>query len=92
MHAAIWQLGSYIWVPPPETPQGLAQLYVRTQLLCKEKSAEPVEFQQDCGNVPPRGNAERLFGQLPNRFQVFVPGLYRRASLRALRFLPLLGS
>src|SRR5690242_16952159 len=44
-HAAIWQLGSYIWVPPPENPQGLAQLYVRRPFVCKEKSAEFVEFQ-----------------------------------------------
>jgi len=47
--AAIWQLGSYIWVPPPENPQGLAQLYVRRLFVCKEKSAEFVEFRGVCG-------------------------------------------
>ncbi|HYY72892.1 MAG TPA: hypothetical protein VE778_04810 [Candidatus Bathyarchaeia archaeon] len=63
MHAAIWQLGSYIWVPPPENPQGLAQLYVRALSLCKEKSTESVEFQRDCGNVLPE-SAEHQFGEV----------------------------
>src|SRR5215831_18759704 len=43
-HAAIWQLGSYIWVLPPENPQGLAQLYVRRPFVCKEKSTGFVGF------------------------------------------------
>src|SRR5215831_6214413 len=47
--AACWQLGSYIWVPPPENPQGLAQLYVRRLFICKEKSAGFVDFPRDCG-------------------------------------------
>src|SRR5215472_14893574 len=47
--AAYWQLGSYIWVPPPENPQGLAQLYVRRLFICKEKSAGFVDFRRDCG-------------------------------------------
>src|SRR5215471_16753690 len=50
--AACWQLGSYIWVPPPENPQGLAQLYVRRLFICKEKSAGFVDFRRDCGNFP----------------------------------------
>src|SRR5205085_7538660 len=51
---SIWQLGSYIWVPPPENPQGLAQLYVRRLFVCKEKSAEFVEFRGACGKFRPR--------------------------------------
>src|SRR5215469_17917379 len=48
-HAAIWQLGSYIWVLPPKNPQGLAQLYVRSPFIGKEKSTGFVEFRKDCG-------------------------------------------
>lgn len=81
-HAAIWQLGSYIWVPPPENPQGLAQLYVRTQMLCKEKSAEVVDFPRDCGNVPFQ------FGPKPPGTPNTVRRNPKLCSLRPPRFPP----
>src|SRR5258708_37698347 len=38
--ASIRQLGCYIWVPPPENPQGLGQLYVFAPFIGKGKVDE----------------------------------------------------
>src|SRR5438552_3024799 len=76
-HAAIWQLGSYIWVPPPENPQGLGQLYVRRPFVCKEKSAEFVEFRGACGKFRPRcpGTPNSSSAKAPNRTGAGAPAL-----------------
>src|SRR5713226_4276436 len=49
--AAIRQLGSYIWVLPPENPQGLAHSTFASHILAREKWAE----QREPGGKPEAG-------------------------------------
>src|SRR6266478_5826549 len=52
--AAIRQLGSYIWVPPSENPQGLGQLYVWSPCIGKRKVDQSAE-----GTVENAGTEQR---------------------------------
>src|SRR6266581_2901356 len=47
--AAIRQLGSYIWVPPPENPQGLGYFTFATGSLAREKWPGRGEFRWKTG-------------------------------------------